>query len=183
MGFLTVAVPGVFYLAGPMKAYMFYPITFIGNMPWWQHLLLILLTAGAILLLALATRRPGVRRTITLHAPTLIAAIVIVAACYALFLRHPSGRLATHDAYALRTFANFYVTVPAVLAALVGYALYARTAFWRSPVFFILVAIFGFFTSTSFGSSRNTSGRRVASCRDPARDAAVRRRGGGRGRW
>ncbi len=46
------------------------------------------------------------------YAPTLIAAIVAVAAFYALFLRHPSGRLAAHDVYALRTFANFYVTVP-----------------------------------------------------------------------
>ncbi len=145
VGFLAIAVPAVFYLAGPMKAYVWYPLDFISNMPWWQHGLLILVIATAILLLALAARRPGIRHTITRYAPTVIAAIVVAAACYALFLRHPSGRLAAHDAYALRTYANFYVTVPAVLAALVGYALYARSAFWRSPAFFVLVAVFGFF--------------------------------------
>lgn len=145
VAFVAVALPAVFYLAGPLRAYVWFPLTFIGNMPWWQHGLLILLVVTAGVLLALAARRPGVRHTITRSVPVVIAGIVALAAGYALFLRHPSGRLAAHDAHAFRTFANFYVTVPAVLAALIGYALYARKAFWRSPVFFVLVAIFGFF--------------------------------------
>ncbi len=144
-GFLAVAVPAAFYLAGPLKAYVWYPLDFIRNMPWWQHGLLLLLAAVAMLLLRVTTLRPAVRDVIVRYVPVVIAAIVAIAAGYALFLRHPSGRLAAHDAYALRTFANFYVTVPAVVAALVGYALYARRAFWRSPVFFVLAAIFGFF--------------------------------------
>ena len=145
LGFLAVAVPASFYLVGPLRAYVWYPLDFIRNMPWWQHGLLILIAALAMLLLSVAARRPGVRNVIVRYVPSLLGAIVAMAACYALFLRHPSGRLAAHDAYALRTFANFYVTVPAVIAALVGYAIYARSAFWRSPVFFVLAGIFGFF--------------------------------------
>jgi hypothetical protein len=144
-GFSAVAVPAAFYLAGPMKAYVFYPLTFISNMPWWQHAVLALLAGAGALLLALAAGRPAIREAVTRYAPPLIAMSVVASACYALLLRHPSGRLAAHDAYALRTFADFYVTVPAVLAALVGYALYAKSTFWRSPVFFLLVAVFGFF--------------------------------------
>ena len=41
-----------------------------------------------------------------------------VLAVYALVFRHQAGKLAVHDADALRTFTNFYVTVPALLAAL-----------------------------------------------------------------
>ena len=32
LGFLAIAIPAVPYLAGPMKAYVFYPLTFISNM-------------------------------------------------------------------------------------------------------------------------------------------------------
>ena len=39
---------------------------------------------------------------------------------------NPAGELTRHDANALRTFANLYVTAPGVLAALVGFALVAR---------------------------------------------------------
>lgn len=145
VGFAALAVPATFYLAGPLRAYVWYPLDFIRNMPWWQHALLVLLATIAVLLLSITSRRAAVRNAIVRYAPAAIAVIVALAAGYALFFRQPAGRLALHDAYALRSFANFYVTVPAVLAAVLGYVLYARTAFWRSPVFFVLVGIFGFF--------------------------------------
>ena len=50
-----------------------------------------------------------------------------------------------YDAYALRTFTNLYLTLPALLAALFGYALLARRAFWRDPALFVTVAIFALF--------------------------------------
>ena len=37
------------------------------------------------------------------------------------------------------------MTVPAILAALVGYVLYARQSFWRDPAFFTTAAIFATF--------------------------------------
>ena len=55
------------------------------------------------------------------------------------------GKLAARDAYALRTFANYYLTLPALLAALLGFALLARRLFWRAPEIFTTVAIFSFF--------------------------------------
>ena len=45
----------------------------------------------------------------------------------------PGGKLTDYDAYALRTFANFYFTLPALVAALVGYALVARGAVLARP--------------------------------------------------
>ena len=66
-------------------------------------------------------------------------------AVYALYFRQPGGKLADYDAYALRTFAYLYLTLPALLAALFGYALLARRRFWRDPALFVTVAIFALF--------------------------------------
>jgi hypothetical protein len=134
-----------FYLFGPLQAYMERPIVYFANLPWAGYLAL---AAAAVLLAAVlvgAPRlpRPGARAGPWL--PTALALVLAAAAIYALFFREPGGRLAAHDAYALRTFAEFYALIPAVLAALAGYALYARRSFWRAPEFFIAVLIFGFF--------------------------------------
>ena len=74
-----------------------------------------------------------------------IAAALWVLALYALFFRHPGGKLADHDAYALRTFTNFYLTLPALLAALIGLRAARARAFWRDPALFVTVAIFACF--------------------------------------
>jgi hypothetical protein len=71
--------------------------------------------------------------------------VLATAAVYALFFREPAGRLAAADAFALRTYADFYVSIPAVIAAVVGYAVYARHSFWKAPAFFLAIPIFGFF--------------------------------------
>ncbi|HEY4659161.1 MAG TPA: hypothetical protein VIH11_06610, partial [Gemmatimonadaceae bacterium] len=64
---------------------------------------------------------------------------------YAYYFRHAGGRLAEHDAAALRTFTNDYLTLPALAAALLGYALMARRHFWRDPALFTTVALFAAF--------------------------------------
>ena len=56
-----------------------------------------------------------------------------------------SGKLAVHDADALRTFTNFYVTLPALIAALIGLALAARRWFWRDPALLLTVVVFACF--------------------------------------
>ena len=43
------------------------------------------------------------------------------------------------------TFASYYLTVPALIAALVGFILLARRVFWRAPEIFTTVAVFSFF--------------------------------------
>ena len=45
----------------------------------------------------------------------------------------------------VRTFANFYLTVPGLIAALLGFVLLARRDFWRMPELFTTVAVFSFF--------------------------------------
>jgi hypothetical protein len=71
---------------------------------------------------------------------------VLVGALYALYLRQPvEFVLAARDAYALRTFTSFYLTLPALLAALVGFVLVARQAFWRAPELLITITVFSCF--------------------------------------
>ena len=134
------------YLTGPMRGYAALPIVFVSNLTWWQYLLLLLGSGAAFGALALgarfATLSAAVRRTV----PVALASLLIAGAVYAQFFREPVGKIAVHDAYALRTFTGFYLTLPALLAALAGYALGARRAFWRSPALFLTVAVFsGFF--------------------------------------
>jgi hypothetical protein len=68
--------------------------------------------------------------------------VVAALAAYALVLRQPAGPLAAHDAYALRTFADFYVTKAVLIAAVIGYAIFARRLFWRDPAFFVVLTAF-----------------------------------------
>ena len=53
--------------------------------------------------------------------------------------------LTAWDAYSLRTFRDSYVLWPALVAAIAGYALAARRAFWRDPAFFLVFAAFALF--------------------------------------
>jgi hypothetical protein len=134
-----------FYLLGAMRGYMERPIIYLSNLPWAGYLALV---AAAVLLAVVligAPRMPRLGARTSRWLPTGLAVLLAVAGIYALFFRHPAGRLAAHDAYALRTFAEFYALVPAVLAALAGYAIYARRSFWKAPEFFLAVLIFGFF--------------------------------------
>lgn len=145
VAFLTFAIPAGLYFLGPMRAYADLPIVFISAMPVWQFAALaVLVVAGAAAVWA-GSSRPAVRTALMRRVPLALALALCALALYALYLRQPGGRLAAHDAYALRTYANFYVTVPAVLAALIGFTLHARRRFWRDPALFATVAVFAVF--------------------------------------
>jgi hypothetical protein len=76
----------------------------------------------------------------------LVTAIVLGGALYALYLRQPvEFVLAERDAYALRTFTSFYLTLPALIAALVGLVLVARQAFWRAPELLATITVYACF--------------------------------------
>ncbi len=148
-GFLAAVaatgVAGMAYLIGPMRAYAARPIIFVSNLQTWHYGAI----AAGILLVAMglwvSATQPSIRQRVRSWVPHAIALALTVAAIYALYFRSPGGRLAEHDAYALRTFAQLYLTVPAVLAALVGYAISARRAFWQAPAFYLVTAAFSFF--------------------------------------
>ena len=145
LAFGAFVVPAVFYYLGPMRSYADLPIVFISAMPRWQFAALGALVVGALIGLVGASRNEAIRSAFIRSLPVIISLMLCVLGLYALYLRHPAGRLAEHDAYALRTYANYYVTVPAVLAALIGYSLQARRRFWIDPGLFATVAIFAIF--------------------------------------
>ena len=115
------------------------------NLLWWHVTLLGLGGVGAVLLLTGARRLPRFRGTVERGLPVVLIGGVWLLAIYALFFRTPAGKLALENAYALRMFASFYVTLPCVLAALAGYALVTRRRFWHDPAIVITVTLFSLF--------------------------------------
>jgi hypothetical protein len=142
----AVAALAVPYYLGPMRASAAYPIAFARTLALWHVLALAVTAAGAAALLFASLRRPHLRATIVVLTPLLLSIGVVLLALYAQFVRQPSGRLAAHDAYALRTFTNLYFTLPALLAAVIGFALVARTRFWRDPSLITTICGIALFT-------------------------------------
>ena len=133
------------YYLGTMPASIAFPLAFVHNMKWWQQLLLAVTAASGLMALLVAARRPYLGSYVVAAVPIAVTAAVLAFAVYALFLRHPSGRLAAHDAYALRTFTNLYLTLPALIAALIGFAIVVRQRFWRDPALIVTVSVLAFF--------------------------------------
>jgi hypothetical protein len=134
------------YLFGLMRAYADLPVVFLSNLLPWQYAALAAAAALGIGLVVAGTRSPAVKHAIRQFTPHLLTLAVVAGALYALFLRQQVlFVLADRDASALRTFTNFYLTLPALLAALVGFVLLARRAFWRAPDLFVTVTVFAFF--------------------------------------
>jgi hypothetical protein len=134
-----------FYMLGPMSGYVERPLIYLRNLPMAGYLAIAAAAFAVGLALFAGPRLPRAGARIVRWLPVALAVALAAGATYALFFRAPVGRLAAHDAYALRTFAEFYVSLPAVLAAIVAYAIYARQRFWKAPEFFLAIAIFGFF--------------------------------------
>jgi hypothetical protein len=132
------------YMLGPMRAHWERYRIFLETLAIWQYVLGIGIGVALLALLAFSRRIPRLDAWTTRLSPTVIATLGAFAALYALYLREPGGRLAAHDAYALRTFANVYLTVPGVLAAILGFFLLARRHFWHAPALFLTFAAFSF---------------------------------------
>ncbi|HWK08544.1 MAG TPA: hypothetical protein VNR64_00740 [Vicinamibacterales bacterium] len=130
------------YYAGPMRAYAALPLGLLRQISWDRYAAAAILCAAIVWVCVWAMRREQVSRFVVRWTPAVLNVIVIALAVYALGMRHPGGRLASHDAYALRTFAQFYFTVPAVIAALLGYLLIARGRFWQDAATLLTVTLF-----------------------------------------
>jgi hypothetical protein len=141
----AIAVVAWFYMLGPLRAYAYLPIVWVGKLSIWQHVALLAVPVAAAAAVWLASRSPKLAARLVVFLPLTCIALVWIAAAYALYLRQPGGKLTDYDAYALRTFTSFYFTLPALLAALLGYALAARRAFWNDPGFFFTVTLFTLF--------------------------------------
>ena len=97
--------------------------------------------------------------------PTGVILIVVAGAVYAYFFRTPGGRLAPHDAMALRTYAGYYLSPYGLAATLIGFVIVVRR--------FVLASagthpdrggVCVFFASSRFGRSPSTSGWPGAFC-------------------
>lgn len=140
-----VAALASLYLLGPMRAYSFLPILFLSSLPVWEYVLLGAVGLGGLVVLTFASRVPTLSERVRRWLPLAIVAAVWLLAFYALVLRHPGGKLAAHDANALRTFTNLYLTLPALIAALIGLGIVSRRAFWRDPALVVTVVVFACF--------------------------------------
>lgn len=143
--FAAGAALAVAYLLGPMRAYADLPLVFLSHLPWWEYALLGLAGLASMAAVAFASKRSSVNDAVVAWAPTAIVVMACLAAAYALYLRQPGGKTTLHDAYALRMFTAFYLTLPALVAALLGLAIVARRAFWRDPALIATAVIFSFF--------------------------------------
>jgi uncharacterized membrane protein len=138
-------VPAALYLLGPMRAYADLPIVFLSHLSWWQYAAIGFAAIVATAAVLMGSKGAVMAAPLIKAVPWILSTVVVAAALYAAFFREPGGRLAGYDAYALRTFAGFYLTLPALLAALLGYAIAARYFFWRTPALFVTIAVFSFF--------------------------------------
>lgn len=130
------------YYTGPMRAYAALPRGLLRQISWERYAAAAVACSAVGGVCLWAMRRERVSHLVVRWTPAIVNVVVIALTVYALELRHPGGRLASHDAYALRTFAQFYFTVPAVIAALLGCLLIARGRFWQDAATLLTITLF-----------------------------------------
>ena len=150
VGFFPVLVvwlaAAALYLLGLMQPYMYIPRLWFEALPLWQKGAGALAATATLAVVFGAARLPAIRRLLP-HAWWAIAAVVVPMAIYAYFFRVAGGKLAEHDAMALRSF-GWYVTPIGLGAALVGYVAALRQFVARDSVFlltFTSYAVFFFY--------------------------------------
>jgi len=126
------------YYLTQLRPYFGRPVAYVQTLEPLQ-LAAFALAAAAACAVIWASRRRQVSAAIRVVLPIALIAIVTIGGLYALFLREPGGRLAPHDAYAVRMFADLYFTRIAFVLALLGYALVVWRSFWRAPALILMV--------------------------------------------
>jgi hypothetical protein len=137
------AAAGAYYLT-QLRPYFSRPITYVQSLEP-IHLAPLAAGAAATCVLMWASRRPRVAAASRTFLPLALIAVVTLGGIYALYFREPGGRLAPHDAHAVRIFAHLYFTPIAFLLALVGYALVVWRSFWRAPALILAITLLSVF--------------------------------------
>jgi hypothetical protein len=132
------------YLITFLSPYFVMPVEFVERLSLLQQLLLAALVFCGVVLWW-GAERPWLRDRVRASVPIGLVAALCLGAVYAYFFRFSEGRLAPHDADALRTFAWFYLTPLGLCAALAGFAILARQSFWTSAPMLLVVALFSCF--------------------------------------
>jgi hypothetical protein len=131
------------YLLGLMKPYMWVPLIWVQALPLWQMALGLLTAAAALAVVFGAAQLAAVRRLLPWVWRVMAAAAVLLV-IYAYFFRVAAGRLAEHDAIALRSF-SWYVMPLGLFTALVGYVAALRRFGARDSVFLLTVSLYATF--------------------------------------
>jgi hypothetical protein len=138
-----VAAAGTYYLT-QLRPYFGRPIAYLQSLEP-IHLVPLGIGGAAVCALIWASRTPRVSKATRTFLPLALIATVAAGGIYALFFREPGGRLAPHDAHAVRIFAHLYLTPIAFGLALAGYALVVWRSFWRAPALILAVTISSLF--------------------------------------
>ena len=109
-----------------------------------RHVVALAALIAGVIAIYVAVHRKSLAPFIRTWIPRALAIVLAVLAIYAFFIRVPSGRLAVHDANALRTYA-WYVHPAALGAALIGLCLVVWRRFWQDPAWLLAVAIYSVF--------------------------------------
>ena len=109
-----------------------------------QHLVALGALAAGVAAVYVATGRKAFAPFLHRWIPRALTVVLVGLAIYAFFFRVPSGRLAVHDANALRTYA-WYVHPAALGVALIGLCLVTWKRFWRDPAWLLDVAFYSVF--------------------------------------
>lgn len=139
---ILVGGAALVYLVTLMSGYSYYPIAFTRD---WLMLPLAAAVTIAVAGLLWIRRAPGRIARFERLVPVAIAAVGVAAVVYGWIGRVPAGRTAAHDAYALRTFVQVYMTVPGMIAALAGFAYLTVRHFWRAPALLLTLATYSAF--------------------------------------
>ena len=134
-----LAAAGIYYTT-QLRPYFGRPIAYLQSL---EMIHLVPLGAALIAVCGLlwAIRTPRVAAATRTWLPRCLIAIVTAGAIYALFFREPGGRLAPHDAHAVRVFADLYFTRIALALAVAGYALVVWRSFWRAPALILAITM------------------------------------------
>ena len=134
-----LAAAGVYYTT-QLRPYFGRPIAYLQSL---EMIHLVPLGAALIAVCGLlwAIRIPRVAAATRTWLPRCLIAMVTVGAVYALYFREPGGRLAPHDAHAVRVFADLYLTRVAFALAVAGYALVVWRSFWRAPALILAITM------------------------------------------
>jgi hypothetical protein len=138
-----IAMAAAYYVT-QLGPYMGRPVTYAQSLQP-IHLVALALSAAAVCALLWASRRPRIAAATRPLLPGALIAVVIFGGLYALFFRAPGTRLAPHDAYALRIFADFYLTWIALGLAVAGYAIVVWRSFWRAPALILVITALSVF--------------------------------------
>jgi hypothetical protein len=131
------------YLLGLMKPYMAIPLIWLGALPAWQMAAGLLSAATVLGIVFGAAQLPAVRRLLP-WVWRVLASVAVALIVYAYFFRMAGGRLAEHDAIAVRSFA-WYVLPLGLFTAVVGYVAALRRFAARDSVFLLTFTAYAAF--------------------------------------